>query len=217
MAGARRGWWGRPWKNQWTAKANYPFLNSSFCQCVSVAEIIDFYVLDIVPILLIRLAGDGLARIGGRRPDHRRTNGLGESAIVANDGVGEHTERIGGTSTCWMPFFAWICALILAAAAAAAAAASVTLAFFSAFAGLSEAPRPMGLRVRRDSGSRLDGDRERRSKRERGGRSDSSRSKRERGRGSSDMLGERAEQELLGRCSEVEVRWRRGSPRNDSC
>jgi hypothetical protein len=27
-------------------------------------------------------------------------------------------DRIGGTSTCWMPFFAWMLALILAAAAA---------------------------------------------------------------------------------------------------
>ena len=42
------------------------------------------------------------------------------------------------------------------------------------------APRPTGLRGRRGSGSLLEGDRERRSKRERDGRSDSSRSKRER-------------------------------------
>ena len=88
-----------------------------------------------------------------------------------------------------MPFFAWICALIFAAAAAAFAAAAFALALLSsAVAGLPEAPRPMGLRVRRESGSLLEGDRERRSKRERGGRSDSSLSKRERGRGSSDMV-----------------------------
>lgn len=31
---------------------------------------------------------------------------------------GLRVERIGGTSTCWMPFFAWMLALILAAAAA---------------------------------------------------------------------------------------------------
>jgi hypothetical protein len=31
---------------------------------------------------------------------------------------GLKVERIGGTSTCWIPFFAWIWALILAAAAA---------------------------------------------------------------------------------------------------
>lgn len=114
--------------------------------------------------------------------------------------------RIGGTSTCWIPFFAWICALILAAAAAAAAAASVTLAFFcSALEGLSEAPRPIGLRVRRESGSLLEGDRERRSKRERGGRSDSSLSKRERGRRSSDMLRALPVQRLWALKSEVVV------------
>jgi hypothetical protein len=32
--------------------------------------------------------------------------------------AGLGVERIGGTSTCWIPFFAWIWALILAAAAA---------------------------------------------------------------------------------------------------
>jgi hypothetical protein len=95
--------------------------------------------------------------------------------------------RIGGTSICWTPFFAWICALILAAAAAAAAAAPVNLPL-SELAGLSETPRSKGLRARRDSGSLLGGDRERRSKRERDGRSDSSLSKRERGRCWSDMV-----------------------------
>jgi hypothetical protein len=97
------------------------------------------------------------------------------------------TERIGGTSTCWMPFFAWICALILAAAAAAAAAA---LFLVPAVDGLSEPSRATGLRARCDSDSRLEGDRERRSvsKRERTGRSVSSLSNRDRGRRSSDMF-----------------------------
>jgi hypothetical protein len=86
-----------------------------------------------------------------------------------------------------MPFFAWICALILAAAAAAAAAA---LFFRLLAAGLSEPSRATGLRARCDSDSLRDGDRERRSvsKRERAGRSVSSLSKRDRGRRSSDMV-----------------------------
>lgn len=94
---------------------------------------------------------------------------------------------MGGTSTCWMPFFAWICALILAAAAAAAAAA---LFLKLADAGLSVPSREMGLRARCDSDSRRDGERERRSvsKRERAGLSGSSLSKRDRGRRSSDMV-----------------------------
>jgi hypothetical protein len=86
-----------------------------------------------------------------------------------------------------MPFFAWICALILAAAAAAAAAA---LFLVPAFDGLSVASRVTGLRSRSDSDSLREGDLERRSvsKRERAGRSGSSLSKRDRGRRSSDMV-----------------------------
>lgn len=96
-------------------------------------------------------------------------------------------ERIGGTSTCWTPFFALIWAFILAAAALAAAAASIalTLGCEPTVDGLSLASRGIGLRVRRGSDSRVDGERERRSKRERG--AGSPRSKRERGRESSDM------------------------------
>jgi hypothetical protein len=88
-----------------------------------------------------------------------------------------------------MPFFAWICALILAAAAAAAAALFLT----PALAGLLVASRGAGLRSRCDSDSLRVGDRERRSvsKRERGARSGSSLSKRDRGRRSSDMVGAR--------------------------
>lgn len=73
--GRRRGWRGRSWEDQWTAKANYPFLDGSFGQCVAISEIIDFYVLDVVPILLICLAGDSLAGSSGRLDDGR-TNGL---------------------------------------------------------------------------------------------------------------------------------------------
>lgn len=70
-------------------------------------------------------------------------------------------ERIGGTSTCWIPFFAWIWALILAAAAAAAAAGSEGLRLAEAEAGLLEA-RASGLRLLRGSLT-AGGDRDRRS------------------------------------------------------
>lgn len=52
-------------KNQWTTKANYPFLNVAFGQQVTVAVIIDVYVLDVIAVLLIDLALFGLVR-GGR-------------------------------------------------------------------------------------------------------------------------------------------------------
>lgn len=51
-------------ENQWQTKVIYPFLNSSFGQCVTITQIIDFNVLDIVSVLLVDLAGDSLA---GRR------------------------------------------------------------------------------------------------------------------------------------------------------
>jgi hypothetical protein len=108
--------------------------------------------------------------------------------VLVGSASGKRTERIGGTSTCWMPFFAWICALILAAAAAAAAAALFLVV--PAVEGLSVASRAIGLRARCGSDSRREGERERRSvsKRERAGRSVSSLSKRDRGLRSSDML-----------------------------
>jgi len=71
---------------------------------------------------------------------------------------------MGGTSTCWMPFFAWMEALILAAAAAAAAAASCLS---------SPVPDPstlaataVGLRSRCGSESLRVGERDRLSKRD---------------------------------------------------
>jgi hypothetical protein len=192
-------------ENQWqTTEVIYPFLYSSFGQCVAITQIIDFNVLDIVPVLLVCFAGDSLTGPGRRRLDDWRSGHLGVAVSgldrpAAQNANRKLTERIGGTSTCWMPFFAWICALILAAAAAAAAAALFLVV--PAVEGLSEASRAMGLRARCDSGSRLGGERERRSvsKRERAGRSVSSLSKRDRGRRSSDMLFNRvAVQELVG-------------------
>lgn len=73
--------------------------------------------------------------------------------------------RIGGTSTCWMPFFACIEALIRAAAAAAAAAGSAGL-LAPSVAGLDTFADFEGLLLRRVSECLLTGDRERLSKRE---------------------------------------------------
>ena len=99
-------------------------------------------------------------------------------------GAIERTERIGGTSTCCIPFFACKDALIFAAAAAsrrlasvvwesctsnlpAAAAGSPPGAFlFSSDLGLKADSLATGLRLRLDSECRLDGERDRRSKRE---------------------------------------------------
>jgi hypothetical protein len=178
-------------ENQWqTTKVFYLFLYSSFSQCVAVAQIIDFNVLDEVSILLVDVARDSLTGTGRGRLDDWRSNDLRASlaGLRPNGADMSLTERIGGTSTCWMPFFAWICALILAAAAAAAAAALFLVR--PAADGLSDASRATGLRARSASDSRLEGERERRSvsKRERAGRSVSSLSKRERGRRSSDMM-----------------------------
>ena len=96
--------------------------------------------------------------------------------------AGLSVDRIGGTSTCWIPFFAWIWALILAAAAAgnicqpnsqicnsifpghvpAAAAGSAPPFFAASGAGLSDA-LATGLLLRLDSvvGFRAGGERER--------------------------------------------------------
>lgn len=189
--------------NQWTAKVTiYPLLCGALGQCIAVAEVVDLNVLDVVTILLVRIAADLGSRVGrGRLGDGRRGHLACVSWLrVHHRGVrAVRTERMGGTSTCWMPFFAWICALILAAAAAAAAAFALT----AAAAGLSvpappapapapasiEPSRAIGLRSRCASDSRRDGERDRRSvsKRDRLGGSGSSLSKRERGRRSSDM------------------------------
>lgn len=68
------------------AKANYPFLHSSFGQCVSVLEIIDFYVLDVVAILLEDLAGRVLGRMSSWGPDDGRTGRLFKVSVHATHG-----------------------------------------------------------------------------------------------------------------------------------
>ena len=189
----------------------YPFLHSSFRQSIAISKIVDFNVFDVVTVLLVHLAGDGFIVLGGRRPDDWRSERLQNRVSKDPAAVRQwkRTERIGGTSTCWMPFFAWICALILAAAAAAAAAA---LFLVLALDGLSVSSRVTagagGLRSRCASDSLRDGDLERRSvsKRERVGRSGSSLSKRDRGRRSSDMLA-RGGSAVTGGRSEVVVAW----------
>src|SRR5690242_2663733 len=142
--------------NQWMTEVIYPFLYSSFGQSIAISKIVDFNVFDVVTILLVDLAGDSLVGVDGRRLDDWRSGRLQVvSARVGSNATVRRTERMGGTSTCWMPFFAWICALILAAAAAAAAAA---LFFMPALDGLSVASRATGLRSRCDSDSFRDGD-----------------------------------------------------------
>lgn len=54
----------------------YPFLYSSLSQSIAISKIVDFNVFDVVTILLVYLAGDGLARIGGRRLDDWRSGRL---------------------------------------------------------------------------------------------------------------------------------------------
>jgi hypothetical protein len=90
-------------ENQWqTTKVFYLFLYSSFGQCVAVAQIIDFNVLDEVSILLVDVARDSLAGASRRRLDDWRSNDLGAlSAGPKPSGANVSlTERIGGTSTC---------------------------------------------------------------------------------------------------------------------
>jgi hypothetical protein len=65
-------------ENQWqTTKVIYPFLYSSFGQCVAVTQIIDFNVLDEVSILLVDVARDSLAGAGRGRLDDWRSLHLG--------------------------------------------------------------------------------------------------------------------------------------------
>jgi len=94
------------------------------------------------------------------------------------------TERIGGTSTEEVALLAWICALMRAAAAAAAEAAELALLVEEG----SSMLRDTGLRSRVTSASRLEGDLDRRSDRERRGSLLGSWSKRDLLRGCSDIL-----------------------------
>jgi hypothetical protein len=54
----------------------YPFLHSSFSQSIAISKIVDFNVFDVVTVLLVHLAGDGLIVLGGRRPDDWRSERL---------------------------------------------------------------------------------------------------------------------------------------------
>lgn len=102
----------------------YHLLSRSLGQGVAVAQIIDFNILDIIAVCDIDL-GIQLGRTFNSR--RRILVVLGRAFVLETTldviydkrGSGRAiTERIGGTSTCWIPFLAWSCALILAAAAA---------------------------------------------------------------------------------------------------
>lgn len=87
----------------------YHLLRRTLCQYVAIAQIVDLDVLDVVSICdvdTVHEAGGALA--SGRRSGFRgRTGGLRQ--VSKMEGTVKHaqlTERIGGTSTCWMPFFA---------------------------------------------------------------------------------------------------------------
>jgi hypothetical protein len=54
----------------------YPFLHSSFSQSIAISKIVDFNVFDVVTVLLVHLARDGLIVLGGRRPDDWRSERL---------------------------------------------------------------------------------------------------------------------------------------------
>ena len=93
----------------------YHFLSGAFCQCVSIAKVVNFYVFDVVTICDIHVTIECCC---ARRA--RRFSGALLKLANTNLSYGRNflTERIGGTSTCCIPRFAWIWALIRAAAAA---------------------------------------------------------------------------------------------------
>jgi hypothetical protein len=70
-------------ENQWqTTKVIYPFLYSSFGQCIAITQIIDFNVLDIVSILLVYIVRGSLTGAGRRRLDDWRSLHLGLVSVV---------------------------------------------------------------------------------------------------------------------------------------
>jgi hypothetical protein len=99
----------------------YHLLRRAFGQCIAIAQIVDFDVLDIVTIGDINFAIEVACALacGGRGGFGKWARGLGWVVRGGFAGrTGLLTERIGGTSACWMPFLAWSSALIFAAAAA---------------------------------------------------------------------------------------------------
>ena len=58
------------------AEVIYIFLHSALGQCVTIAEIIDFNVFDVIAVLLVRLARYSLAGVCRRRPDDGRSGRL---------------------------------------------------------------------------------------------------------------------------------------------
>ena len=93
----------------------YHLLSGGFCQCISVAKVINFCVF-IVTIYDINVT---IEYCCARRA--RRFSGALLKLANVNLSYGRKflTERAGGASTCCIPCFAWIWPLIPAAAAAA--------------------------------------------------------------------------------------------------
>ena len=149
------------------------------------------------PLMLLVLdpdgPGDAVFAVGLATYDRSVSHGTSHGCCIPR-----LTDRIGGTSTCCIPFLACMEALILAAAAAiqgelicrpasisldcspAAAAGSRAAFFFSSVPGLRTRSLAMGLRLRRVSELLPVGERERLSNREERLTSGSVWSKRER-------------------------------------
>jgi hypothetical protein len=94
----------------------YHFLSSTLGQRIPIPKIIDFNVLDVVAVRDVHLAIERGSSGRARRLSETLQNMLAK--ILDPQWQKRHTDLMGGTSTCWIPRFAWICALILAAAAA---------------------------------------------------------------------------------------------------
>ena len=107
-------------------KVIYHLLSRALGQRVPIPEIVDFNIFDVVTILLVHVGfefadalargmrsifGDGALRLQGTV---RISTAYG---FIKQKLVGL-TDRMGGTSTCWIPLLDWSSALILAAAAA---------------------------------------------------------------------------------------------------
>lgn len=71
----------------------YFFLNSSFGQSIAIPKIVDFNVFDVVTILLVDLAGDGLVGVDGRRPDDWRSKGLQDNVSTKQSLCDRETYR----------------------------------------------------------------------------------------------------------------------------
>ena len=191
----------------------YHLLSRAFCQGVAIAQIVDLDILDVVTIGNVDVAVESRRLfVGGRgrglrgRYGRRRLQNYYETE--QSEILRELTDWTGGTSTCWMPLRACKSAFILAAAAASDHSAMhpnllrVRTNIPAAAAGSRGVPRlslvvglllslPSGLRLRRDSWCREEGDLERLSNRDALRGSGSVWSNRDRLRGASSDMSEK--------------------------